>query len=56
MVASSAGGFTQPAECRLLLIEEGMRPDRRLVAQADRSEVVDLADDASLAAILETAG
>jgi glycosyltransferase involved in cell wall biosynthesis len=56
VVASSAGRFIRPAECRLLLIEEGMRPDRRLVAQADRSEVVDLADDASLAAILETAG
>lgn len=52
--AAGGGGFTRPAECRLLLIEPGQRVEPALLADAD--QVAEVTDEASVARALEEAG
>jgi glycosyltransferase involved in cell wall biosynthesis len=55
-ISSPRASFTRPAECRLLLVPEGMEAPGHIARRADRVMVVDSDDPDGIARALETAG
>jgi GT2 family glycosyltransferase len=55
-IASEAAVFTRPAECRLLLVPQGMQPGRRIAREADATVELDWGDTTAIRDALETVG
>jgi len=56
VVAPTTGGFTRPAECRLMFVPRGTHPARSLAARADRVVAVDPRDDSAVIEALDAVG
>jgi GT2 family glycosyltransferase len=55
-IAPGATAFTRPAECRLLIVPNGVQPSGRMTRQADRSVSVAPGDTTAIQEVLEAAG